>query len=365
MENQKNNITKGELMEELIRNYFINSGYFVIRGVKFRYENNDITDVDLYLYGRSSSITRQRINVDIKNKKSPQAFERILWANGVRELLNFDSCIVATTDQRPVVHKFGQLHNTIILDGAFLSKLRSNSHPDRLSEEELTQRFAKNKSYKTFGNKDWRYIYEESKSRLLSELDFSGFNAALSYIAYFVEKIITDPQKREDSTRLLYLITSHLLITIDFILKDVAFLDIAEREKKLSNGFKFGNLGKDGVDKIISIAVQISGNRSANSFLKSLEGVPIDILKDFFSKNENTKNLFNWARDFEKMGFNEILINPENIDSPLKGVISLLLDFLSVERKKFFMSFQVSSQTELPLNEQSELRNTNKSDDVK
>src|SRR5690606_35267267 len=129
-----------------------------------------------------SSITRQRINVDIKNKKSPQAFERILWANGLRELLNFDSCIVATTDQRPVVHKFAQLHKTIVLDGAFLSKMRSNSYPNRLSEEELTFKFAKHKSYKTFGNKDWRYIYEESKSRLLTEQDFAGFNSALSYI---------------------------------------------------------------------------------------------------------------------------------------------------------------------------------------
>lgn len=361
MENQQNNITKGELMEEFIRNYFINSGYFVVRGIKYRYENNDITDVDLYLYGRSSSITRQRINVDIKNKKSPQAFERILWANGLRELLNFDSCIVATTDQRPVVHKFGQIHNTIILDGAFLSKLRSNYYPERLSEEELLQRFARNKSYKTFVNKDWRYIYEESKSRLLSELDFSGFNAALSYIAYFVEKVVTDFQKREEATRLLYLIISHLLITIDFILKDVAFLDVSEREKKLLNGFKFGNLGKEGVDKIISIAVQISGNKSANSFLKSLEGIPIEILKDFFSKNENTKNLFTWARDFEKIGFNNHFIIPEDLDSPLKGVISLLLDFLGVDRNKFFNSFQAQNQMEIPLKETPENKNKSES----
>ena len=160
METQQN-ITKGELMEELIRNYFLNSGYYVVRGVKYRYEDNDITDVDIFLYGRSSSITRQRINIDIKNKKSPQAFERILWANGLRELLGFDSCIVATTDQRPVIHKFGQLHKTIILDGAFLARMRSNSFPNRLAEEEVTSKFAKHKSYKTFGNKDWRHIYEE------------------------------------------------------------------------------------------------------------------------------------------------------------------------------------------------------------
>lgn len=355
MENQQS-ISKGELMEELIRNYFLNSGYYVVRGVKYRYEGNDITDVDLYLYGRSSSITRQRINVDIKNKKSPQAFERILWANGVRELLGFDSCIVATTDQRPVIHKFGQLHKTIILDGAFISKMRSNSYPNRLTEEEITSRFSNHKSYKTFGNKDWRFIYEESKSKLLSEQDFAGFNSSLSYLAYFIEKIITDSQKREDATRMTYLIISHLLITIDFILKDVSFLDTVDREKKLSDGFKFGNLGKDGVDKIISMAVQISGNKSANSFLKSLESIPTDILKDFFSKNENTKNLFNWAREFERIGFNREFVNPENIEIPLKGVLSLLLDFFGIERKKFFDLFPKAIQANIPLTEPNNTR---------
>lgn len=355
MENQNEIVlAKGEYMEELIRNYFINSGYYVVRGVKFRYEGNDITDVDLYLYGRSSSITRERINVDIKNKKSPQVFERILWANGLKVLLGFDSCIVATTDQRPVINKFGQLHKTIILDGSFLSKLRSISYSARLLEEELLNRFAKNKSYKTFGNKEWKNIYEESKSRLLSELDFSGFNTSLSYIKYFIEKVVTDQQKQEDASRLLYLILSHLLITIDFILKDVSFLDVNERERKLFNGFKYGNLGKEGVDRIISIAIQISGNRSANSYYKSLENFQTDILKDFFIKYENSKNLFTWAIEFEKIGFSRKFISPEILDSQLKGVISMFLDYFSVDRKKFFSSYQVQGEIEFPKNKESE-----------
>src|ERR1700730_5445349 len=105
MENQQP-LFKGELMEELVRNYFMSLGYFTVRGIKFRYQNNDVTDIDLFLYGRNSTLTRQRINVDIKNKKTPQAFERIVWANGLMKILNFDSCIVATTDGRPVLHSF-------------------------------------------------------------------------------------------------------------------------------------------------------------------------------------------------------------------------------------------------------------------
>lgn len=347
MEN-KQIIRKGELMEELLRQYFLNAGYYVVRGIKYRYETNDITDVDIFLYSRASSITRQRINVDIKNKKTPQVFERILWANGLRYLLGFDSCIVATTDRRTVIHKFGQLHKTIILDGQFLEKIRSTSYPDRLTEEELTLKFSKFKSLNVF-NKDWRYIYEEAKSKLISEQDFSGFNSQLYYIGYFLNKVITDPNKREEATRLVYLIISHLLITIDFIIKDIAFLSQAEKEKRLSEGFKYGNLGKDGVDKIISVAVQLSGNKSAHHVLKSLDNIPTDILKDFFSKNENASNLFHWAKDFEKYGFNLSFINPENIDTSLKAVLSMLLDYYNLDRKNFYSLFPKGIQTSIQL----------------
>jgi hypothetical protein len=239
------------------------------------------------------------------------------------------------------------------MDGAFLPKLRSNTFPDRLTEEELTARLSKHKSYKTFDNKDWRFIYEASKSKLLTEQDYSGFNSALSNLIYFIEKVLTDEQKREDATRMVYLVLSHMLIIIDFIVKDIAFLDTPDREKKLSDGFKFGNLGKDGVDKIISMAVQISGNKSANSFLKSLESIPTDILRDFFSKNDNTKNLFNWSKEFEQLGYKKQFINPDQIDAPLKGVLSVMFDFAKIERKRFFDSLPKSVQTiiNLPDNE--------------
>ena len=339
MENEQT-LFKGELMEELLRNYFLNLGYYVVRGIKLKYENNDLTDIDLYLYGRSSTLTRQRINVDIKNKKSPQAFERIVWANGLMKILNFDSCIVATTDSRPVVQSFAHAHKTTILDGDFLKKLHINSLPDRVSEEDLMTELSKHKSYKSYGNKDWKFIYETSKSKLLTEQDFSGFNSSLTDLHYFTDKAITDEQKKEAAIRLSYLVLSHMLIIIDFILKDIAFLEQQDREKRLSDGLKFGNLGKDGVDKIISMAVQIAGGKSAGGIMKSLENIPTNILRDFFSKNENAKNIFTWAKDFESLGFKKVLTYPDKIDTPLKAIISVMLDFMGVERKKYFETLQ-------------------------
>jgi len=328
---------KGELMEELIRNYFLSLGYYVVRGAKFQYENIDLTDVDLFLYNRSSSLTRERINVDIKNKKAPQALERILWANGLMKVLNFDSCIVATIDRRPIIQKFGQQHNTKILDGTFLSKLKANAFPNRLSEEELCKRLATVRSYKTFPNRDWRFIYEASKSKLLTEQDFSGFNSVLSEAQYFIEKAISDIQKREVATRMIYLTLSHLLIIIDFLNKDIAFLEPTEREKKLGDGFRFGNLGRDGLDKIISLAAQISNNsKSPNSILQSLDSIPVDILKSFFSKNDTSNNVFFWAKELEQHGYNNEFVNPQLLSPQLKALISVVLDYSNIERRKFF-----------------------------
>jgi hypothetical protein len=332
---------KGELMEELLRNYFLSLGYYVVRGAKLRYENIDFTDIDLFLYARSFSLTRERINVDIKNKKSPQAFDRIVWANGIMKILDFDSCIVATTDTRSLVHSFAQSHKTTILDGAFLQKLRSASKlTERLSEEEFINKIVTFKSYKTFPNKDWRFIYEQLKSKLLTELDFSGFNSSLESLNYFIEKSLTDEQKREGAIRMTYIVISYLLVIMDFIVKDTAFLEQKDREKILSNGLKFGNLGKEGVDKIIQMAVTISGNSSASAVIKSLENIPVDILKDFFIRFENSRNLFEWSKEFETISFKRELMMPDKLNTSLKSVLSVMLDFLQIERKKYFSTLQ-------------------------
>lgn len=334
MENQIT-LFKGEQMEESLRQYFLNNGYFVVRGVKFLYDGNDITDVDLFLYSRSSSLTRQRINVDIKNKKTPQALERVLWANGLMKLLNFDACIVATSESRSFVTSFGLLYQTTILDGTFLSKLRGNKESSRLAEEELLKRLSSHRSSKSF-NKDWRSMYEVSKAKLLTEMDFSGFNALLTYLKYYIEKAVTDVQKLEDATRMIYITMSHLLVIIDFILKDIAFLDSGVKEKKLSDGFKFGNLGKDGVGKIIEMAISISGAKSTHSIMKSIESNQAEILKEFFSRNEIARNVFLVARNFEELGFRREFKNPNELDPTQKSFLSVLLDYAQVERRKFY-----------------------------
>ncbi|MCT3760652.1 hypothetical protein [Elizabethkingia anophelis] len=346
----ENRISKGELLEELLRNYFLGLGYYVVRGVKYKYEGNDITDVDLFLYNRSSTLSRERINVDIKNKKSPQAFERILWANGLKKLLKFEKCIVATTDNRSIIQKYGLLNDTIILDGSFISKLKqkNNNEVNRFTEEEFLLKLSRHKSHKSFENKDWRYIYELSKSKLLNELDYSGFNSNLFLLRYLVEKIITDIQRREDAIRFLYANISHLLIMMDFISKDINFLEVAQKSEQIREGLNYGNLGKEGVKSIIDIAVTLSG-KSLSSFNKSFDSPQYSILSEFFSKNDVLRNIFGLAKSFDQLAYNKNFISPNNLDTTHRVVISVFLDYLEIERKAFYDSSFIEIQGELPL----------------
>lgn len=334
MENQQE-LFKGELMEEKLRIYFLNNGYYVVRGIKYSYESNDITDIDLMLYGRVSILSRERTNVDIKNKKSPKAFERILWTKGVQQLLNFDNCVVATMDRKESVKRYAKKHNITLLDGSFLQKL-NYTLTDRISEEELFTLLTSVTSYKQFPNQNWKNLYEKSKTSLLEELDFSGYNSNLITLEYFLNKLF-DPQKKDIALRAIYIFISHNLLILDYIIKDIAFLEIDERKSILSNGFKYGNLGEDGLKRTIDMAIKISNSKYTTSQIKKIiDETDIDILKEFFSKQESIKNLFKWAISFERMAFAKNLIHQNNIDIELKSVLAIYLDYLKINRKSFF-----------------------------
>ena len=197
---------KGHQTEEALREYFLHSGYFVIRGAKFHYNNYVITDIDLWLYSRPSSFVRERVNVDIKSKRTPQAIERIFWAKGIQRVLGLEQCIVATTDKRVAVKTFGKEHDVTVLDGNFLDKLlrRYKYDSERMSEETLYNNIKtikpENKS------KDWKGKLEISKSILLNELSFDGCNLLLDACRYFMEEVMAVSEHRTLAGRILCLL---------------------------------------------------------------------------------------------------------------------------------------------------------------
>ncbi len=114
-------VQKGPSLEELVREYFSKQGFYALRGVKLLFEGEDVTDVDVWLYGRQSAGVRTRVVVDVKNKRSPKAFERILWTRGLQLALGCDRAIVATTDGSAKVTRFAQQQKVALLSTKFLT----------------------------------------------------------------------------------------------------------------------------------------------------------------------------------------------------------------------------------------------------
>jgi hypothetical protein len=330
-------LLKGEDMEEKLRNYFLSLGFYVVRSIDFEYRNFSITDIDLFLYKKASPFTRVRINVDIKNKKTPQAIERVFWTKGLQQVLKFDKCIVATTDKRNEVVKFGELNEVLVLGGNFLTKLKEVDNKLRLTEEEIELELKKISSKSNNGG-DWRSIYKSSKSKLIQAIDYSNVNDSINDLSYIFEKKITTPTQEIIATRGIYISISHILITLDLLLSQIAHLNQEERLRKLADGFMYGSLGKDGIEKTIDLALQISNQNKKNKYrlLQQFQSVPYQILAEFFSKNNINGKLFDYALAFEKEGFSRNINNPNNLPSEQKAIIGIFLDYHRISRKDFF-----------------------------
>lgn len=325
-------IPKGPAAEEALRNYFLNIGYFVARGCKFTYNRFDVTDVDLWLYARNSPLSRERVCVDIKNKKTPQALERIFWAKGLQKVLGLDASVVATTDSRPDVRTFGLEHDVKVLDGKFLARLTKSakSQQDRISEEEFLLQLEDG----PLG--DWRLRYELSKSRLLHSLNFDGCNAWLDDIGV----VLTDTAAGVPRWRLLYVNCSHLLIAVDFILRQHVTSDHDQRKAIIDAGIRFGESGQAFTEKVSLMAASLVESVAAQPGLaKTVQQeiqdqasqVRAEILAEFFAKN--TSGFFDVALTLEAAAFAPKVAMPSALPAACQGVIGLLADFSGVDRK--------------------------------
>jgi len=331
MESQEK-LFKGELREEQLRSYFIGLGFYVVRGVKFIYDKFEVTDVDLWLYNKQSTLSRERINVDVKNRRAPQALERIFWTKGLQNVLGLDNCIVVTTDRRNSIVEFGLKHGVKVLNDN-LNTYSKEITDGRMNEEDFLNLLRKGNQY-IF---NWKTMYEKSKTRLLSGLDFSGVNETLDDLNSVYKVYITDAYRKEEASRLIYVLISHLLVSIDYIFKDLTFYDYDTKANKLSDGLRYGNLGRAGLDNTLRLAMQISNESRSRveDILALYDRLPVDVLKDFFIKTENSERLFKWARSFEYYAFGKTYYKPDSVHPELQAILLLLVDYFGYDRRNF------------------------------
>ena len=338
-------LNKGAQAEEILSFYFLKAGYYVIRGVPYKYEGFDITDIDLFLYGRVSALSRERTIVDIKNKKTPQALERIFWIKGLQAALKVDRAIVATTDNRPAIANYGKEQGIIIIDGNLLKRLEklSSEYQYRLTDNEFLALIDEYPFQKLDG--DWKNRIMISKSLLVLGMNFDHINFWLDNAYFFASQVLDNPSYKQYALRCLYLICSFILIGVDFQMKEVSSMEHSERINFLNEGFTYGAKGKGGTNNIIKSVLTLiknvpHGGALANQLQESLEKgfeqLNSKILSEHFSKIDISKLLFDLAREFEGLAMNkEFIHHSMKTNVALKSMLFCFLDYWGISRSQF------------------------------
>lgn len=332
-------------MEEALRAYFLHAGYYALRSVQLRYQDIDVTDIDIWLYERPSSVSRHRIIVDAKNRKTPQVIERIFWTKGLQLALGVEQSIVATTDRRSAVVDFGRQHDVLVLDGAFVARLIATMREEaneRLVEEEFQKLLH---AYRlASGALGWRRRLDLAKSVVLNGLDYDAINFWLEEGRYFAEQAITIQGHASTAMRALYLISSLIALAIDFALKELSFVDGAQRLAAIADGLRYGTRGQIGTKKVLDLATglveqYVPGGRAAASRMrhelnKELGALQTNILAEFFARNASAQSMFAAARELEAAAYARRFSDPATLQAGALSLLGVLADYWGIERVK-------------------------------
>lgn len=335
-------MNKGELAEEALRDYFVSLGFFVIRGVKFCFQGYTITDIDLWLYNKNSTLTREIINADVKRKRTPQAIERIFWTKGLQHAVACTRCIVVTTDKRPATKDFGELLDVTVLDGNFLARLIENSRiENRLTETNFLSTL--NRESYLNSKLNWKNKYEEAKSNLILTLNFNGFNQFWKDAKLAIDDYIASSLKDEASLRIFYVFLAFALLCLDHKSRMFATLSTPERIVTLIQGFRYGETGEKRTKEILDAAISLAEHVSNNMFIKEqlhkeievqLKKYPAENIATFFSKSNILKNTFTYSKMFYKNAFDVHVTPPSELPSDLKAIIGMFIDHYKLNRRK-------------------------------
>lgn len=333
-------VTKGALLEELVRAYFARQGFFVLRSVPYRFDGEDVTDIDVWIYSRQAASARIRAIVDIKNKRSPKAFERILWVKGIQSALNCDRAIIATTDANPKVARFAQSQQIQVLSKGFLERLEKKlSRDDRLTLEEFAVAVQKYPAHKQDG--DWLRIIGEAKSAVACMGGFPAFNRAMFAFRFFGERAEVRLQHRDVALRCALQAASLACIALDAGLERTVFEDGDRRFASVIEGINYGDDGDGRVLASVKSALSVlteglpNGRTIAAQAQQHLEqelaALRADIVAEHFAREHNAQHLFAVAKELDEAAHARAW-NSSELSLEARSVLGVFADFVGIKR---------------------------------
>ena len=339
---------KGFELEEALKIYFSNAGYFAVRGVPYRLDDDDVTDVDLWLYERPAALTRRRLIVDAKNRKSPKALERIIWTKGLQAALGVDGAIVATTDRRSSARRLSKALNITILDGDAVSKLMRSEHLQgmgQLKSDDLNAAVRRVDEGRRSG--DLRQRLYQARASLITGMGVQSTNTNLAASGYFAEEAVLAQPRSEQAqiaVRLFYLTSAFAAISLDFVLADQAFRSAEERRRTIIESIRFGSSDTLDITYTVQVAIGLvrkyveNGGPAAKQleygFLRDAEQVRAEVISDYVAKISASDSLFNVARELERASSSIQLPSFDQLGLEAKSLLGTFLDFNGISREK-------------------------------
>ncbi|MBK3479766.1 hypothetical protein JJD66_27165 [Pseudomonas sp. MF6751] len=346
-------ISKGPLLEELVRAYFSKQGFYAIRSVPFSFEGNDVTDIDVWLYSRQTASVRIKAIVDVKNKRSPKAYERILWVKGLQSILKCDRAIIATTDENPGLAKFAHENNISVLSKGFLDRLDKKINVDaRLSIEEFNLAIQENYNHKHDG--DWIKVLSDTKSALASLGSFTAFNKAMMAFHFFADRMEVRSQYSNQLQRCLLSAASLACIALDGALEKLTFQDAVFRFEGVKDGITYGD--SDGkFRQSLELAFRaisenvINGKTLASqakeNINQELSKIRADLIGEYFAREHNAQSLFSAAKELDEKAFAKESAAVE-LSIEARSILGVFADFVRVKRSILPIGRNLSAASE-------------------
>jgi hypothetical protein len=339
---------KGAGLEETLKEYFWQSGYFAVRGLPFRLENEDITDVDLWLYERPAALTRRRLILDAKNKKVPRAAERLVWVKGLQVALQVDGALVASTDKRISSRRLAKSMGVTLLDGDAVNKLTSSSKlklDDQYSLEEFDGLFKAVDAARR--GSEWRSALLDTRASLISSFGIHSANTALRASGYFGDQaLMAAPAsiQAETAMRGFYSACAYAAIGLDFVLSDLAFRSQDERRAALINGIRYGHTETSEALRTVRAAIALARQHvpSGASVAKQVErgfeeqaaSVAAEVIADYVSRFSVTDVLFTVARELERNAYAIRIVHFDALSVDARSLVGVFIDFHGLSRER-------------------------------
>ena len=346
--------SKGYALEELLRAYFLRAGFFVMRGIPFSFLDENLGDVDLWLYDRPTGTSRRVQFCDIKFKNRPKAVERIFWTNGLSDALKFDGAYVATTDKRKNIRLLASKLDIQLIDGIDIQRIRESPnvlYTDRISDELLLLEL------KIVDDELKNKNLQDTRLKILSALSV-GFGApsavrALDYFSNLAREVVhshPDSKAARAAGRLTYLAAAVICESLDYVSIGAAFRTLNERRELILNAVRHGVLSDYDGQQTLRLALALvekyapGGSATARDveagFRGDLERIPAEIIADQAVKLLTDNNLFHTGLNLEKACYSIIPPPFDCLGLEAKSMLGALLDYSSVDRKRFAQAWK-------------------------